>query len=297
MKPSYSLLLLAAAAIFLASTGFQCGSAEITSAKLYMQQKQWDKAEQSLVKELAKNDKNEEAWFLLGQARLEQRNYVGMNEAYTRALALGNIHEKEINQNRLAIWANLYNEGVGMYNKGKDDPAEYDKALQNFNTAIDMVPDSSGTYYVAALAYYAKKDLVNTATMLERTLEKNAQAADAAKFLGQIEYQKASEAYARGDSATATSSPSSDSSTSSAVRTASLSSITSIVRPRIRAASGTVMSVLPRAAPCGTYPILPLRLCAWPPQARRATHAALAPAPRQARRPTVRRPPPADNRA
>jgi hypothetical protein len=44
MKPSYSLLLLATAAVFLASTGFQCGSAEITSAKRYMQQKQWDKA-------------------------------------------------------------------------------------------------------------------------------------------------------------------------------------------------------------------------------------------------------------
>ena len=53
----------------------------------------------------------------------------------------------------------------------------------------------------------------------------------------------------------------------------------------------------PGAVPCGTRPILPLRPCAWPPPARRATHAAPAPAPRQARPPTVRRPPPADNRA
>ena len=203
MKPSYSLLLLAVAAIFLASTGFQCGSAEITSAKLYMQQKQWDKAEQSLMKELAKNDKNEEAWFLLGQARLEQKNYSGMNEAYTRCLEQGSTHQKEIQQNRLAIWANMYNEGVGLYNKGKDDPTQYDKALENFNTAIAMVPDSSSTYYVAALAYYAKKDLPNAKKMLEQTLQKNQQAADAAKFLGQIEYQAASEAYARGDTAAA----------------------------------------------------------------------------------------------
>jgi tetratricopeptide (TPR) repeat protein len=203
MKPSYSLLLLAAAAIFLASTGFQCGSAEITSAKLYMQQKQWDKAEQSLTKELAKNDKNEEAWFLLGQARLEQKNYAGMNEAYTRALELGNTHQKEIQQNKLAIWANLYNEGVSMYNKGKDDPAQYDKSLQNFNTAIDLMPDSSTTYYVAALTHYAKKDYEGATKRLEQALVKNPQSADAAKFLGQIKYQQASEAYARGDSAAA----------------------------------------------------------------------------------------------
>ena len=203
MKASYSLLLVAAAAVFLASTGFQCGSAEITSAKLYMQQKQWDKAEQSLMKELAKNDKNEEAWFLLGQARLEQKNYSGMNEAYTRCLAIGKTHEKEIAQNRLAIWANLYNEGVGMYNKGKDDPAQYDKALQNFSTGIELEPDSSTTYYVAALAHYAKKDMAGATKRLEEALARNPQFTDAAKFLGTIHYAQASEAYARGDSSAA----------------------------------------------------------------------------------------------
>jgi tetratricopeptide (TPR) repeat protein len=195
--------LLAAAAILLASTGFQCGSAEITSAKLYLQQKQWDKAEQSLMKEVAKNDKNEEAWFLLGQARLEQKNYTGMNEAYSRALALGNTHQKEISQNRLAIWANLYNEGVSMYNKGKEDPAQYDKAIQNFNTAIEVVPDSASTYYVAALAHYAKKDFGGAMKRLEEALAKDPKSTDAAKFLGQIRYQEASDAYARGDSTAA----------------------------------------------------------------------------------------------
>jgi hypothetical protein len=45
-----------------------------------MQQKQWDKAEQSLLKEVVKNDQNEEAWFLLGQVRLEMKKYT-KNEA------------------------------------------------------------------------------------------------------------------------------------------------------------------------------------------------------------------------
>jgi tetratricopeptide (TPR) repeat protein len=203
MKATTSLLFLAAAAIFFASSGFQCGSAEITSAKLYMQQKQWDKAEQSLMKELAKNDKNEEAWFLLGQARLEQKNYSGMNEAYTRALSQGDTHRKEITQNRIATWAMLYNEGVATYNKGKEDPTQYDKALKNFDTGIELVPDSAGTYYVAALAHFAKKDFSGASKRLEQALEKNPQFSDAARFLGQIRYQDASDAYARGDSTAA----------------------------------------------------------------------------------------------
>jgi len=33
---------------------FQCGSAELTSAKLYIQQKQFQKAEESLLKEVRK---------------------------------------------------------------------------------------------------------------------------------------------------------------------------------------------------------------------------------------------------
>jgi len=84
MKRFVPLALLFLAAVYLSSTGFQCGSAETTSAKLYIQQKQYAKAEESLVKQLAKNDKDEEAWFLLGQVRHETRNFIGMNDAYTR---------------------------------------------------------------------------------------------------------------------------------------------------------------------------------------------------------------------
>jgi hypothetical protein len=60
MKRFLPLGFLLLALVYFSTTGFQCGSAETTSAKLYMNQKQWDKAEASLVKELAKNDKNEE---------------------------------------------------------------------------------------------------------------------------------------------------------------------------------------------------------------------------------------------
>jgi len=179
---------LICALLYLTTTGFQCGSAETTSAKLYMQQKQWQKAEASLIKELAKNDKNEEAWFLLGAVRLETKDYVGMNDAYTRALALGDTHKNEILHNRLSIWGTMYNEGVNYYNRGKDTAAYYDSAMTRFTTAIAMEPDSPGTYYVTALDAYAKKDYELARTNLKLALGKNPRFFEAARFLGQLQY-------------------------------------------------------------------------------------------------------------
>lgn len=203
MKRIIPLLLLCAAVVFFSTTGFQCGSAELTSAKLYIQQKQWDKAEQSLLKEIAKNDKNEEAWFLLGQTRLEVKNYTGMNEAYTKALAISDAHKVDIQRNRLAIWATLYNDGVAAYNKGRDSAAQYDVAIEKFNTAINLVPDSANTYYVAAMAHYAKKDYGGAVSKLGKALELNPNFGDAARFAAQLHYAAATEALAANDTAKA----------------------------------------------------------------------------------------------
>lgn len=200
MRRLFPLTILLLAAVFLSTTGFQCGSAELTSAKLYINQKQYDKAEASLVKELQKNDKNEEAWFLLGQVRMETKNYNGMLDAYKKAAELGDAHKADINRNRLAVWAMMYNDGVKSYNAGKDSAKSYDKALDQFKTAIAMEPDSSGTYYVAAMAYFAKKDYQNAEQMLQTALQKKPDFADAAKFLGQVNYQLASERMAANDS-------------------------------------------------------------------------------------------------
>jgi tetratricopeptide (TPR) repeat protein len=191
MKRYLPLLVILAVAVFLSTTGFQCGSAETTSAKLYINQKQWEKAEQSLVKALAKNDKDEEAWFLLGQVRLELKRYNEMNEAFTRALAVSDVHKAEIERARLAVWATLYNEGVGYYNKGRDTAAYYTKAVENFTTAINMVPDSSGTYYVLALAQYAKDDIPAAKKALETALVKKPDFGDAAVLLGSVNYTEA----------------------------------------------------------------------------------------------------------
>jgi len=193
MKRTISLSLIILAVVYFATTGFQCGSAETTSAKLYMQQKQWEKAEASLLKEVTKNEQNEEAWYLLGQVRLEMKKYNEMNEAYTKALALGDAHKADISRNRLAVWAMMYNDGVGLYNKGRDTAAYYDKAIDRFSTAVAMEPDSASTYYVRALAYYAKQTMPPAVKDLETALKLNPSAEDPARLLGQINYNQGME--------------------------------------------------------------------------------------------------------
>ncbi len=193
MKRYFTFSLVILAVTYFATTGFQCGSAETTSARLYMQQKQWEKAEQSLLKEVAKNAQNEEAWFLLGQVRLEIKKYNEMNEAYTKALELGDAHKAEISRNRLAVWAMMYNDGVGLYNQGRDSAVFYEKALDRFSTAINLEPDSSSTYYVRALTYYAKQSMPPAIADLEVALAKNPGFEDAARLLGQIQYNQAME--------------------------------------------------------------------------------------------------------
>ena len=134
------LAVLLLGAVFFATTGFQCGSAETTSAKLYIQQKQWEKAEQSLLKEVAKNDKNEEAWFLLGQVRFEQKRLPEMNEAFTRALALSDVHKAEIGRYRMSIWGSSYNDGVKFYNDSKATNVDATiKALESFPANIHLI--------------------------------------------------------------------------------------------------------------------------------------------------------------
>lgn len=191
MKRVTPLMVLLLAAAYLALTGFQCGSAEITTAKLAMQQKDFNKAEESLMKEVAKNPKNEEAWFLLGQVRHELKKYGPMNEAFTNALAINSTHKEEIQRFRLAGWAANYNEGIGLYNKGREDAAMYDRALEAFSTAIMLNPDSASTYYVAGLTAFAKKDYPRATELLETALKKDPTKSEAAILLGDLHLSQA----------------------------------------------------------------------------------------------------------
>ncbi len=204
MKRLAPVMALLAAAAYISTTGFQCGSAEMTSAKLYRDQKQYDKAEASCLKELAKNDKNEEAWFILGQVRYEQRKYAGMNDAFTHALAVSDVHKVDIGKYRLSGWAGSVNEGVGFFNRGRDTATYFNNALEEFKTAIRLEPDSAKTYQLAGMSEYALGDYENAVAFYDTALMKNPGFFDVASSLGRVHYLLASRKESANDAAGAT---------------------------------------------------------------------------------------------
>lgn len=106
--------IFVAGALFLALffSGYQCASTEITSAKLYIQQKNWDKAIEVLQKEVEKNPKSDEGYHLLGTVHAEKGNYTEMIDAYDKSLSISNKFQKEINDSRKYYWANAFNKAV-----------------------------------------------------------------------------------------------------------------------------------------------------------------------------------------
>jgi tetratricopeptide (TPR) repeat protein len=154
--------------VFLLSTGFQCGSTEMTSARLYIQRSEWDNALKNLEAEVAKNPNNEEAWYLLGRVRAEKRDFAGMREAFAHAMQVGQTYATEIHDVTLGYWARHLNAGVEAFNKGRDTAAYYDKAIREFEIAATIMPDSAAAYKDLAFAYLSKGELTKAIGPLEK---------------------------------------------------------------------------------------------------------------------------------
>lgn len=164
----------------------------LTSAKLYLRQREYEQAEASAMKAVAKDPDDEEAWFVLGQARFEVSKFSEMLDAFDKSLSIKpEEYRDEINRYKLSIWANMYNAGVKYYNKGRDTAAYLDMALDSLKVSIKAMPDSSTTYYVAALAYYAKQEYPDAISMLNACLKRDPSKSDVIQMLGQLHMQTA----------------------------------------------------------------------------------------------------------
>jgi tetratricopeptide (TPR) repeat protein len=199
MKKSITLVAVLARVCGLMSVGFECSSAELTSAKLYIQRSDWKSAEKSLTTELEKNPDNGEAWYLLGQVRSEMKDYRGMNEAFNKALSFSKEHEKDITNTRLLKWEKAINSGVEHFNKGKENPDEYSQAAELFEGAIELLPDSVHPYKNLTYCYIN----LNTPEKAIPTLEKGIKSTknvQCAELLAKIYYQRAMESYEKFES-------------------------------------------------------------------------------------------------
>jgi tetratricopeptide (TPR) repeat protein len=179
----------------MAFTGFECSSTELTSAKLYIQQKNMPKALEALQKEVEKNPKSDEGYYLMGYIYGEKEQIPEMISAFDKSLGISKKFEKQINDQRKFHWANFFNKGVGLYNKGANaqnqDSAKifYDKAISTFNNAILLEPDSADSYKNLSYVYLSAQRYDEAVKPLEKLISIK-KVPEGYRFLGEILYNK-----------------------------------------------------------------------------------------------------------
>jgi tetratricopeptide (TPR) repeat protein len=185
MKRSFQLGIFGIAFAALLTSGFECASSEMTSAKLYLSRKEYSSAENQLLKEVAKNPKDEEAYYLLGQTRYYEENYIGMKDAFDSAMAIDTTHRTDINSYDVAVWGKMYNDGVEAINNAIDSAQYYDDAIKDFSIAVKVLPESAYTERNLGIAYYRKGDIAGSIPHFEIAFEK-ANDLISCKLLGRI---------------------------------------------------------------------------------------------------------------
>ncbi len=192
------LVIISILSMIFGITAFQCDSTEITSGKLYIQQKNLDRAEEVLLKEVEKNPKSDEGFYLLGYVYGEKGNYEKMLDAFGKSLAISQKFADDIDKQRQYHWAQNFNRGVALFNRAGSqenvDSAEvyFDKSIESFKIAIKCQPDSMDTYNNLVYAYLNKGDIDAAIPPLEKMIDLGG-TADAYSRLGEIYYSKGAE--------------------------------------------------------------------------------------------------------
>ena len=189
------ILIALALLLGIATTGFDCQSTELTSAKLYIQQKQYDKALDALKKEVAKNPKSDEGLYLMGYIYGEQGDYSNMVDSYNKSLAASNKFKDDIKKSETYYWANQFNRGVKLYQNGTKETNSdsskilLDKSIEAFKNAIMIEPDSASSYKNLSFVYISKGENDSAIAPLQKIIDLE-KSADGYKYLGEILYEK-----------------------------------------------------------------------------------------------------------
>ena len=158
MKSNLFYLFFALLLVGFMIQGFQCGSPDFTGAKVQEQNKNYAEAARLYEKEVQKNPANQDAWYYLGRLRGTQLNdLVGMNQAFNEANKISDKYAAEIHTYRVLSWGQRMNNGVSFAKHASGDSIQYyDKAIEEYNMAAVVMPDTALTYHYIALTFLSK---------------------------------------------------------------------------------------------------------------------------------------------
>ncbi|MCE1189175.1 MAG: tetratricopeptide repeat protein [Ignavibacteria bacterium] len=193
---------------WLSLTAFDCASTEITSAKLYIQQKNVDKALDVLQKEVTKNPRSEEGYYMMGVIYGDKEEYAKMLDCFDKASANGKVHETDIKKAKLSYWGQAFNRGANYFKQATTAPKDssaifYEKSANSFKMAIAIQPDSLGSYKNLSYVYMNMGRYDDATAPLQKMVDLKKDK-DAYKLLGELTMDKASRLKEKKDSVGAT---------------------------------------------------------------------------------------------
>ncbi len=127
-----------------------CQTKEVTSAKVYIQQNNWDKAIEQLEQAVVLYPNDAEAHYLLGDAYSNRSEWTRMNEMFNKSLAIAPTFQDKIRFTREKYWGMAINQGVAKVNT-KDGQRDLEGAGVDFATANEIDPGHPEGYKYLAL--------------------------------------------------------------------------------------------------------------------------------------------------
>jgi tetratricopeptide (TPR) repeat protein len=131
-----------------------CQQTAVTSAKVYMQQSNWDKAIEQCNLAIQQVPKDADAYFVLGQAYGEKGLYREMNHAFNKAAEFAPVKYKtQVDEYKNKFFAQLFNSGVNLIKQNK-----YAEAAENYKTCIEIFPNKMDSYKNLGYIYAQQKN-------------------------------------------------------------------------------------------------------------------------------------------
>ncbi len=173
-------LMVVLSALFL----WGCQPKEVTSAKVYIQQNDWDNAIKQLELAVQNYPDNPEAHYLLGRAYGVKGRFEDMNREFDASLKISPKFSTQIEFERNKYWVENYNQGVRQFNQ-----ENFEAAVQAFKNAIAVDPSRVESYRNLAVTLIRMDNKEEAIEYFKKALEVEPNSVETLKNLGMVYYQ------------------------------------------------------------------------------------------------------------
>ena len=191
---------------FAAVIFFGCPSQEYTSANVYIQQEEWAKAKEFLIKAIEVEPDNPEIPYKLGYYiyASKEKDWEKMNQSFDKALAI-DPNKKILGQDktvkefvtmaRTQFWAEVYNKGVVEFNEYRAAPMDekdeaMKKAIATFEVSARIKPDEAQSYTMLSTCNHLAGNTVKSEDYILKAVALSPNDATVNLTAGQIFMQK-----------------------------------------------------------------------------------------------------------